>query len=159
VRNSALQRSYDHIMAQRTAQGPTNYQPRKQIDDLCQIQPTCSGCQIGDIRYPHLIRRLDGKVSFHEVRCYRKAMFTVGGFLVSTSDLRTKSRLHAFASPHDFCSPCDLELEALGDLWSSITPFASGINLTDLLVQSLILDLPLARFPLQPSIIPTFILA
>ena len=41
-----LQRRDHHLMAQRTAQRPTNYQAREQIDDHRQIQPTRTGSQV-----------------------------------------------------------------------------------------------------------------
>src|SRR5210317_271403 len=151
----SLQCDNHHFMAQRAAQRPTDNHTREQIDDHCQVQPTGSGRQIRDIRYPHPVRSLGRKVSFKQIRCHREFMFAIGGHPVFTSNFGTQP---GFAHPlgHTVFTHLTAPIsKLLGDLRAAIAALAFLIDLANLSIQSLIIKLPFTRLTFQPSVIST----
>src|SRR5210317_42032 len=150
-----LQRHNHHFMAQRAAQRPADHHTGEHIDDHCQVQPTGSGRQIRDIRYPHPVRSLRRKVSFKQIRCHREFMFAIGGHLIFTSNLGTQPGL-AHSLGHTVFTHLTAPIsKLLGDLRAAVAPLALLIDFANLSIQSLIIKLASTRLAFQPSVIST----
>ena len=125
-----------HLMTQRTAQCPTDHQSGKQVDNHGQIKPAGLSSQIGNIRYPNLVRGLGFKVSLKQIRRYGKMMFAISCHPIFTSNLGAQTRFtHPTGYPvlSRFTAPIS---KLLADLRAAIALLAGVVNFANLTIDT-----------------------
>ena len=151
----SLQRRDHHVMAQRAAQRPADHQTGEQVDDHRQVQPTRAGGQIRNIRGPHFVGSRSGKIALQKIRRHRKMMLAVSGYPVFPANLGTKTGSAHPPGHSALAHHAASILKLLGDFETSVTPLTPVIDFSDLSIQTLIVDIPPARFSFQPPVIST----
>src|SRR3954471_22909554 len=77
-RQSLAQRLKRQLLVQSIADGPADHPPRKQIQHHSEVEPALARPQIGDIRFPLLVRALGREVLLEEIGSDREGMMAVG---------------------------------------------------------------------------------